>query len=347
MSSAEEFLLNLLKKDFNFYLPPDLDWQFFLKLAEKHKLIPIVFEKLNVYSEHLPQDFFDSLQTQTQLVSMQNLELNLQLIKLSKLFSENNIEYIAYKGIILAEIAYKNSSLRQFGDIDLLIHKRDFHKVKNIILENDGKYAWNLKENEERAILKYYYEFPFLFGDSASLIEIHWEFMEKFFAFDYSVEDVFKRSQIIENQGEKLPTLSNEDLLIVLCVHGSKHFWRQLNWVCDIGNLLLNQPINWEITIRRATESGSLLMLKLGIYLAHEFTNVEIPDNFTFEKEVKEIAQKIKNQLFINKNLSTELDRYKLHLQMRERFRDKFAYSYGLLKTKVIDSLFLPMGRPQ
>ena len=43
----------------------------------------------------------------------------------------------------------------------------------------------------------------------------------------------------VEIGGQRLRTFSIEDTLVMLCVHGAKHFWERLGWVLDIAKLSL------------------------------------------------------------------------------------------------------------
>ncbi|MCA9471117.1 MAG: nucleotidyltransferase family protein [Nitrospira sp.] len=40
-------------------------------------------------------------------------------------------------------------------------------------------------------------------------------------------------------------SLRAEELLLILCVHGSKHVWEELKWVCDVTELIRAQQIGW------------------------------------------------------------------------------------------------------
>jgi hypothetical protein len=73
-------------------------------------------------------------------------------------------------------------------------------------------------------------------------------------------------------------TLSPEDLILFLCVHGAKHEWDQLIWVCDVAETIRAYPgLDWTTVQQRAAETGSLRMLQLGLFLAHEIAGVGLP----------------------------------------------------------------------
>ena len=39
--------------------------------------------------------------------------------------------------------------------------------------------------------------------------------------------------------GRDVPALSLEDELVLICVHGAKHFWERLMWTADIAAMVV------------------------------------------------------------------------------------------------------------
>ncbi|PYS74610.1 MAG: hypothetical protein DMF69_01335 [Acidobacteria bacterium] len=331
-------------------LSENMNWQLFISLAQEHRVIPLIAQNLRRFSNKFPRNVLDELQRRAENRALHNLRFRSVLFSLARLLEENNIEFLSYKGATLAQLAYGDSASRQFGDLDVLVHKKDFLRIKKLILANGGKANWSLSAKQETAVLKHYYEFPFNFGAHPVLLEVHWGFMESFFAFDYKIEDVFRRQQVIAIQGKNLPTLSNEDLLIFLCVHGSKHFWKRLSWICDVAKLIQAQPMDWDFVIKLSEKFGCRRRLQLGLMLAHEFLHLDFPAELQFqfqnEKELESLVSHLKTQIFID-DLSRESNQVAINLKMRERWRDKVAYSRRLFTTKVVDSLLMPMSRPR
>ena len=79
-----------------------------------------------------------------------------------------------------------------------------------------------------------------------------------------------RRLITVELCGRKLRTFSIEDTLVMLSVHGAKHFWERLGWILDVAELTAGQPVDWPLTMRIAAKLKSTRLLLLGLYLAHE-----------------------------------------------------------------------------
>ena len=75
--------------------------------------------------------------------------------------------------------------------------------------------------------------------------------------------------------------LCPEDLLILLCVHGSKHAWEQLKWTCDVAELVRRRPtLDWSRILFQADEWGCRRIVLLGLGMANSFSTLSCPVPF-------------------------------------------------------------------
>lgn len=330
-----------------------LDWKYILEIAAEHRVTPAIFQNINKeFADVVPKDVFDEFKKRHNRISKFNFARTAQLIKLVALLKDNSIPVISYKGMALAQFAYGDISRREFTDIDLFIRKKDFPRAKRLLADIECLPAWKLTKKQEKAALKYHYEIPFFYGESKLLVEIHWEFVESFFAFDYDLDELWKRSQTVQLCGREIPTLTSEDYLIVLSAHGSKHYWKRLSWILDIARLVQNTEIDWQKLSQRAAAHGSLRMVRLALAIAENLLSLDLPSSVSKEiaedKAVTDLCEKTKRRIFSSeKEPSDWKEMARMHLSMRERKRDKFKYSRRLFTTKLVDSLFLPIGRPR
>jgi hypothetical protein len=79
--------------------------------------------------------------------------------------------------------------------------------------------------------------------------------------------------------GQDVKTLAAEDLLPVLCVHGSKDFWARISWIADVAELIHRQAdLDWDEAFRAAESLRAERMLHLGIALADDLLQAPLPD---------------------------------------------------------------------
>ncbi len=72
--------------------------------------------------------------------------------------------------------------------------------------------------------------------------------------------------------------LAPEDLLLILLVHGAKHLWERLIWLCDLAELLAVSPdLDWPRVLEAAHQRGVQRMTALGLALARDVLGVSLP----------------------------------------------------------------------
>ena len=74
-------------------------------------------------------------------------------------------------------------------------------------------------------------------------------------------------------------SLSPEDTLLFLCVHGTKHQWSRLAWIADVAELVRSSPdLDWGAVMSEAAALGARKMLQAGLVLAADLLGATVPD---------------------------------------------------------------------
>jgi hypothetical protein len=328
----------------------DLDWGYLKAMAHRHSLIPLLYYHVNVVCpEAVPAQVLSQLRHRNNENTRQSLLLTGELIKLMDLLEAHSIQAIPFKGPTLALSAYGDVALRQFGDLDVLVHKQDVVKVKELLAGEGFKPRPELTRTQEAAMLRF--DCAYNFGnDKNVLFDVHWNFAAPYFSFEFDVERLWERLEPITINGRQLPGLSPEDLLLALCLHGSTHFWERLGWIGDVAGLIdRRRDIDWELVLNDATRQGSRRILSLGLTLASELLEAPLPPEVlrTVQKDtvVSTLAEQVQQRLFAQDlPMSGILDGALLQLRMRERKRDRLRSSLRLAATpRVYDWMFLPL----
>ena len=114
----------------------DLDWDYLLRIADRHGLQPLLHWHLNsVCAAAVPEPHLQHLRVAFQRVSALNIFLTHELQRLLSLFAKDNITAVPYKGPALALQLYSNVALRQFSDLDILVHPRDVSRARDLLSE--------------------------------------------------------------------------------------------------------------------------------------------------------------------------------------------------------------------
>ena len=90
---------------------------------------------------------------------------------------------------------------------------------------------------------------------------------------------VDKKCQTVKINNSEIKTLQNELLLVYLCLHGAKHAFERIEWICDIDRLIRSSDVNWDETITIAEQSHSKRSFYLGLSLACHLFHTPLPSD--------------------------------------------------------------------
>ena len=282
--------------------------------------------------EAVPKAALDELRSGFHENAYRNLLRTGELLKLLKLFEAYGIRAIPYKGPTLAASLYGNLALREFDDLDILVPEQDVLKAKKLLVSVEYQPEHGLTRAQEVAFLKYHGEESFTRVDDKSTVDLHWRITETFRSLPVDFECLWGRLERLSLAGDTVLTLSPEDLLPILCVHGSKHFWTRLTWICDVAELIrVHEGINWELVMERAGTLGSKRMLFLGLYLASDLLGAPLPTK-VFHKvwgdpTVTALAEQVRKRPFSEPNRQAKaFEDFRYQVRLRERLGDKIRY---------------------
>jgi len=255
-----------------------IDWEFFLRAARRHGMIPLLYWHLQSCAGSVPPAVLTELHNYFRINSERNLLLAQEMIRLLGLLEAHRIPVIVFKGPLLAVMAYGNPSLRRSADLDILVHEQDVPRLKVLLNAEGYQSPPSFCPTLEPALIDYGNEYLFVYPSVGIQLDVHWRMFPRYLSFALDDAPLWERIQHLLLGGRRVPTISREDLLIVLCVHGSKHLWERLSWICDIAGLIAGQPpMDWTRILDQAEGQGSSLMLFLGLALAYDLAGTELP----------------------------------------------------------------------
>ena len=316
-----------------------IDWDYLCERASGHGLIPLLQKHL--FSINADQILSSnaapiptSVLSRLKLQSVSNLSNVLHLLSkqlnLHNVLQQNDVPVAIFKGSVLAHTAYGDISLRQAGDIDVLISRADFDRTRKF-LESLGYQMTPLLTNAQLAShLKSHCEIQFMRDDWLTVIDLHWALAPKTFVFNLNTEEVLSRLQTVTINGAQIKTLSTEDSILYQAMHGAKHLWRRLEWISSLGETIrAAESIDWDLVIQRAAEAHATRMLALGLRIAEGVSHVHVPRevfNRTDAGEgIKRMAGEILNQIFSVTGAADSTETNLYNLKIMDRKRDAFA----------------------
>ena len=299
-----------------------------------HGMLPLLFKNVdNRDSENISKTILNQLKDAACAIAWRNLYVINELLRLLDLFRGHGIRALPFKGPVLAAAAYGNLSLRHFGDLDILMPREDILKAKDVLLERGYQPTLQLSATEERVRLQAHHDYTFCRSSDGVVIEIQWGITQDCFSFPFAFEDLWDRREDISLSGVKVETLRLEDLLLILCVHGAKHRWTQLKWICDIAEIVraYQGKIDWERLMSQAGALGGERMLLLGLFLAHDLLGAVLPGvvlkKIDDDSQIKVLGNEVYRLLFGEPSSPSKLREEPplFFWKVRERLRDKLA----------------------
>lgn len=308
-------------------LKQNLDWNYLFTSAHTHGLIPLLQKHLHqLGADPVPIEFRSRVRRQSLSNSQNVLHLAGKQLKLFRLFKDSHIPVAIFKGSALAQSAYGDFSLRQAGDIDVLISRRDFDRAR-LLLESLGyQMTPQLTPAQLSSHLASHCEIQFVRDDWFTVVDLHWALAPKSFVFRIETDELLSRLQPVTIAGTEIETLATEDLIVYLSMHGAKHLWRGLEWISSLGELIrAAESIGWTAVIERAAKAHATRMLALGLHLAERVSEVDIPEKvFTAidgDSSMRKLSGEILETIFdkLHYAESTETNLYNLKIMDRKR----------------------------
>ncbi len=325
-------------------LQHDLDWSYVIDNAVSHGTMPLLFHSLNAVGVGaLPEPIMESLQMYFNSNARHNLRLTHELVRLLELFDAHGITALPYKGPVLAAALYGSVLLRQFSDLDIMVPKRQRLEARALLLAR-GYEPWTemtAAQNEAHEHSEHAY--ALFHRDRGVEVDLHWSLAQRRFAIALDPARLWERSAPISLPGSRpektVRHIPLEDLLLILCVHGAKHRWNRLGWICDIAELIDGgHDLDWGQIIAQAGRTNSERILFLGLLLAHDLLGATLPDEVLRRIEGDPQAQSLVEQIAARYLTAPHyplgvLEQELLYLKMRGRFTDQLPYvMYALRK---------------
>lgn len=329
-------------------LREQLDWDYLLTIANYHSLIPMLYQHVSTVD---PSEISEPDMLRLQRDNAGNTKTSLlmtgELIKILACLEAEGVRAIPFKGPTLALRAYGDVGLRQFGDLDILVHRKDVPRLKEILMAHRFAPRPELTKTQQAAQLRFDCAYNFE-SQPGVMLDVHWNLFERHFAFDIDIDRLWDRLEPVTISGKQLMTLSTEDLLLVLCLHGFTHLWERLGWICDVASLIESRKdLNWQLVLENATTLGARRILSLGFSLAGDLLGAKIPDevlkSVPADPKVQKLAAHIREQLFQERSAPASAWAEAVTLvSLRERRRDRLKACIRLVTTpRRYDWMFL------
>ena len=220
-------------------VPPKLDWDKLFQLGHQHRTIPLFRAGLKQLQVELPASEADYLRKFCRGNSMKCLSFMASLQEILTVLNRHKIPAYPYKGPYLALLAHGDPSLRVFGDLDVVIGETDVLVACEVLstIGYEPCFGWV----SPRPFLAFHYEYRLQHRDTGRVLELKWKIAPNRFVRWGTIGSTWTESQVAALSNRTCWEPSLEELFVCLVIHGSKHLWSRLQWLCDLAALLSHE----------------------------------------------------------------------------------------------------------
>jgi len=318
----------------------DLDWPLVFKIAQTQRVLPLLYQNMAA----IVPDIDPYIAEKFKSVFIKNMARNIRILyflnDIITLFKKNNIDVIPFKGPVSAQDIYGDISLRAFSDIDLLIKTKSAEKAWQLLIENGFKPELNLTKGQIKKYIAVEDNITFLCPKNPFPVELHWEMSGIYLSGPLLFDHVENRVKPLKIENYVFQSLSLEDCLIYLCVHGTKHGWDHLEQVCLISELIRQKKdLDWNLIDKLAGEWKCINMMLLGFNLARSILDAPLPlfilSKIKKNSLVLKTSKKIIQDMYSKQDtlqVSDQSERFSFfHIYMKDTLYDKTLYLLRLV----------------
>ncbi|MBS0168739.1 MAG: nucleotidyltransferase family protein [Nitrospira sp.] len=263
-----------------------VDWEVVWQLSRAHGVTPLVYRNLlAICPKAMPSAIHEAFRRHNQANVLLNTLLARELVMLVDALTAKGIKAIPFKGVTLAQAAYGDLTLRECADIDLIVEQEAIPQARKVLWSQG--YQLTSRDTDKGAESEEPYHF-FQKRNGIVAVDLQWMMARRHFGFRLDRIEFYGRLKPVRLPAKSVMGLAPEDLLILLCVHGTKHAWEQLKWICDVAELVRRRPaLDWSRVLFQAEEWGCRRILLLGLGLAQELFETVLPRVVLHELEAE------------------------------------------------------------
>lgn len=328
-----------LAEEIDLLLHTDLDWDYLFRVSYRNAVFSIVFTNLlRAAQDRLPDRVVADATATLRYLTDVNMYLTGETLRIVNFFKKASVPLLPFKGPILSIQAYGDPGLRSYCDLDLLVQPKHLDEATSLLKENGFKpvstASWLQKSSWYISSQK---DVHFVDKTGRTVVELHWKLSGSHFGMPKEMNRLWERLESISVAGVEVPNLSFNDLVIYLCLHGSRHSWERFGWICDVFYLLTSRDhVDFDTVRSESRELGCERVVALGLKLVEEFFDYRVPATFQRDLEddsiFSDIVVEVRKRIFAPENVQVELgDRYAYHLKLKERRVDRWKLHFHYL----------------
>lgn len=330
-----------------------IDWHLFFSLVSAHGLRPLVYKALRPLCWNLlPSDIQSEWRTVCEFISGRALFATGELLRIAQAASAAQIPIAALKGLVFGQMLYGDVTLREFSDLDLLVHDADFFRAVELLERLGYDLFWNQGSRHVKQFQRYVGECKLRNRDLETEIDLHWRVATKATALAPALSDFPAGFQPVSIAGSTALSFAPGDLPLYLAAQGGWDQWCELRRICDLSEFLRRYPqLDWQPSLAAARRLGGLRSMLIGLVLASRLFDAPLPEPalplIQRDPAVAGLADDAVLKLLLNHNPSDAISRYRFQLKAKQGLAGKLSLLWSIFAERTAeDAAWLMLPRP-
>ena len=276
-----------------------VDWGSALAGAERHGLKPLLHRHLSSVPA-VPRPVLVELWAAYEQGVRRNRAMAIELARILDALESTGIPALPYKGPSLACQAYGDVGMRDFCDLDILLRPRDLRRAASILESLGYEPAYPLTATAARALVRSPAQYHLVYRGPTAVVELHWK-TDPDFPVERDDDAWWEALPRIDLLGSRVRAFALPDLLLVLCLHGSKHRWEALGWLTDIAEVLRRAEFDAPALAVKARQMRAERRFYLGLRLARDLLRAPIDARWAAgceRPDVATLARSVAREIF-------------------------------------------------
>jgi len=331
---------------FNHLCSTKINWDVFYHMNLYHGVSIFTSRALTKQKLHIPirvsQRFLNSKRRNI----IQTLHLTRELFSLLKLFEQENIKVVPFKGPFLSFLLYNDFSVRPPGDLDIFVPENSFYSAEKILFDNGYRYGdIQISKNQQEQFNHINPHIVYTHPEKNITVEIHWGLTSSPGFSSRNILDI--RNSIETKNILQMPVscIHPHMLLVYLCIHAASHSWSRLIWLTDIAKLARTMTIEdissvFELS-KKIDRQNPIIH---GLLLSHLLVSLRLPNEIIQQIDRKKhftSVRKAFNVITIHHNLNLSYYIFSL-LRRRESLYKLTAFNSISYRFSIIAKPFMP-----
>ena len=253
----------------------DINAEELTRLAIHHGLAPLLAHQLHRYC---PALLTQALQQYAQRNAVRVQFLTQTLVEMMQTFDAAGVPAVPLKGAALALTAYGALGLRDFCDVDVLIHPAQLDEAESLCVAHGFARKHDLAHTHDADVRRFRYDLAMWRARDGILLELHWGLLFSYAGIAFERLPWWDTRESIVLNGQTLPALAPEETLLLLCLHGSKDGWDKLKHAADVAQFLRAKPgLDWPRVWQLAGAINAVQLVRIALRWADALLDAPLP----------------------------------------------------------------------